>query len=268
MPSRSRSTLGFSLIELMIALAAGLVVSYAVVAFAMSSMKSNAEYVQATKLTGSLRNSLDLVVRDLRRAGYDDNALARLAGGISSPAVGASPLSPMLLDNSSVTNGSCILYAYDRPGGTAGSVDVANGEVRGLRRRVVTPAGATSSVGVIEYAVSSGTTRPSCSGAAAVYTSYPASCNATSLWCPLTDANTINITSFAIAELSPTQIGTNPNAVRIRNFSVALTGRLVGDNGTSYLNGVSNSYQRGLAAAVKVRSDCLQAAYTSCNATP
>ena len=38
----TQRNLGFSLIELMVALVAGLIVSYAVIAFCMSSMKSNA----------------------------------------------------------------------------------------------------------------------------------------------------------------------------------------------------------------------------------
>jgi prepilin-type N-terminal cleavage/methylation domain-containing protein len=264
----SRVQRGFGLIELMVALVAGLIVSYAVVAFAMSSAKSNAEYVQSMKLTQSLRNTLDIVVRDMRRAGYDDNAVARLAGGLASPAVGASPLSPVLLDNSDATNGSCVIYAYDRAGGTSGAVDPGLGEVRGLRRRVVTPAGSATSVGVIEYAVSAGS-RPLCSGGTGNYATYPAACNAGgSAWCPLTDPKTINITAFEVAEPVPAAIGANPSAVRMRTFTIALRGRLVGDNGTSYLNGVSTTFQRGVAAQVRVRSDCLQNDAATCNVSP
>jgi hypothetical protein len=232
----------------------------------MSSMKSNAEYVQSTKLTQSLRNTLDIVVRDLRRAGYDENAVTRLAGGNTNVNVGASPFSPMLLDNSDATNGSCIIYGYDRPSGTGGSVDVANGEVRGLRRRVVTPSNTGSQVGVIEYAVSLGTTRPTCAAASATYTTYPPSCNG--VWCPLTDASTVNIQTFTITELSSTVIGVDPTAVRLRNLQVALNGRLVGDNGSSYLNGVSTSFRRGLLASVRARTDCVNTTITNCNASP
>lgn len=262
---------GFTLIELMIALVAGLIVSYAVVAFTMASMKSNAEYVQSAKLTQTLRNTLDLVVRDLRRAGYDDAAVTRLAGGADSTAVGTSPFSPLLLENGSPTptNGSCIIYAYDRPGliAEAGKLQIGNGEVRGLRRVQVTPTGATASVGVIEYATSS-TIKPACGGATAVYTSYPPACNSTSLWCPLTDSATINIRQFTITEGLSSVVGVNPNAVRIRNMRVAITGRLVGDDSTTYLNGVSTSYKRGLQANVKIRSDCVKSAILDCIASP
>ena len=260
---------GFSLIELMVALVAGLIVSYAVVAFTMSSMKSNAEYVQSTKLTQSLRNTLDIVMRDLRRAGYDDNAIGRLSGGVASLAVGNSPFSPLLLDNSDATNGSCVIYAYDRPSAIAadaGKLNPDQGEVRGLRRRQVTPSNTGKQVGVIEYAVSAGTAKPTCGAASADYTTFPAQCNG--MWCPLTDASTINISTFAIAETSATVIGTDPGAIRIRNFSLALDGRLVGDDGTSYLNGVSSSYKRGLAATIRVRSDCVNTTIVNCNSSP
>ena len=72
---RPLAATGFSLVEMMVALAAGLIVSGAVIAFLLSSMKSNGEYVQSTRLTQELRNTLDLVTRDLSRAGYNDNAL-------------------------------------------------------------------------------------------------------------------------------------------------------------------------------------------------
>ena len=59
-----------ALVELMVALVAGLIVSAAVTRFFISSMKSNGEYVQSTRLTQELRNILDLMSRDVRRAGY------------------------------------------------------------------------------------------------------------------------------------------------------------------------------------------------------
>lgn len=275
MTQHSPPNRGFSLVELMVGMVAGLIVSYAVIAFVMSSIKTNGEYVQSTKLTQSLRASLDLVVRDLRRAGYDDLAIARTNGGATSAAVGLSPFAKICRttggSNTCITNGSvadCVVYAYDRPGGTAGTLDVANGEVRGIRRVQVQPTGAADLVGVIEYATSSGSTKPACNGATAVYTSYPPSCNTTSLWCPLTDSATTNIRAFEITENSSTAIGSDPAAVRVRNFTVALTARRVGDNATTYLGGVDTSYKRGIQASVRVRTDCVQTTITNCNASP
>lgn len=279
MTQHSSHNRGFSLVELMVGMVAGLIVSYAVIAFVLSSMKTNGEYVQSTKLTQGLRNTMDLVVRDLRRAGYDDLAISRLNGGATSAAVGLSPFAKICRadsgDNSCQTGGSaydCIIYAYDRPstasGSAAGKLDVNNGEVRGIRRVVVTPTGATASVGVIEYATSENSTKPACDGATAVYTSYPPSCNTTSKWCPLTDSATLNVRAFTITENSSTAIGSDPVAIRVRNFTVALTARRVGDINNTYLGGVDTSYKRGVQASIKVRTDCVQTTITNCNASP
>ena len=99
---------GFSLIELMIALVAGLVVAGAAVAFMVSSLRSNNDYVQATKLEQELRSNLDFVTRDLRRAGYDQDALSYINQPASSAAT--SPFNRILI----ATGNECVIYAYDR----------------------------------------------------------------------------------------------------------------------------------------------------------
>ncbi|MGH8030412.1 MAG: PilW family protein, partial [Arenimonas sp.] len=106
---RARRQAGFSLIEMMVALVAGMIVVAAVIAFMMSSFSSNADYVRSTRLTQELRNTLDLATRDLQRAGYDDNALLYLGNA------NTSPFAPILV------SGSCVVYAYDRthPNGQA-----------------------------------------------------------------------------------------------------------------------------------------------------
>lgn len=246
---KSRSG-GFSLVELMIALVAGLIVSSAVVTFLMSSFKSNAEYVQSTRLTQELRNTLDLAVRDLQRAGYDDNALAYMG------TANVSPFSPILI------SGDCVLYAYDRTfingsataSGTAGALDVSNGEVRGLRR--VTNAG----IGVMEYAVSESTTKPACDGANAVYSTYPATCNSTSKWCPLSDATKLDITAFTIANNAPASQTGSGVTMRERRLDITLSGRIAGTTDTP----------RTVRTSVKVRSDCVRptGSFSACSASP
>lgn len=239
---------GFSLIELMITLVAGLIVSGAALAFLMSSMRSNGEYVQSTRLTEELRNSLDLASRDLRRAGYDDDALKYMATGA------LSPLSKIRLVNGGAAN-SCIIYAYDRAGGVAGQVDLDRGEVRALRRVTATVNG-VANVGIIEYAESTGTTRPTCTDASATYTSYPPAC--AGLWCALSDPATLNITAFTITDQSPAALGTGTNQLLIRNFLVSVTGQLVG----------SSDVTRGVSTRVRVRSDCVDPTISNCGATP
>lgn len=256
---------GFTLVELMVALVAGLIVSAAVLAFFFSSMKSNGEYVQSTRLTQELRNILDLMSRDVRRAGSDDDSLKYVGN------TNLSQFTPMCLTAAGAPStcvgtggvGDCIVYGYDRsyPNGgttlvgTLGMLDVSKGEVRGLRRRTATVNGTT--VGVIEYAESSGATKPSCGGAEAVYTSFPPTCNTTSLWCPLSDPARVDITQLQITNNS-SQVGVNPSALLTRNFDFRLTGRLP----------ANSDFTRDVQASLKIRSDCMRAAISNCNASP
>jgi Tfp pilus assembly protein PilW len=253
---RARRQAGFSLIEMMVALVAGMIVVAAVIAFMMSSFSSNADYVRSTRLTQELRNTLDLAVRDLQRAGYDDDALLYLGN------TNTSPFAPILV------SGSCVIYAYDRSypngtttlTGTAGRLDLSNGEVRGLRLSTVTNANGQS-VGVIEYGVSSGTTRPDCGGATGTYSSIPATCNSTSMWCPLSDASTIDIDAFTITPTVKTASGSG-NTMGMRRIDLTLTGRIAGDA----------TFDRTVRSSVKIRSDCIRTSATysggTCTATP
>jgi len=258
--SRKRST-GFSLIELMVALVVGLVVSGAVLAFTASSMQSNSDYIMSTRLTQELRNSMDLVTRDLRRAGYDEDALKYVATG------NASPFSRMQLCNDAGTCGTvssagvvaatgpitCAIYAYDRAGGTDGLVDLGNGEVRGIRLKQRTVNG--RQVGVLEYAISTGATQPSCTDASPDYTTYPATCNGA--WCTLSEPAKLDITQFAITD-NGNVVGTAPNQVQVRDLTIDMIGRLAG----------TTDFTREVKSDVRIRSDCYDATISNCALAP
>jgi Tfp pilus assembly protein PilW len=235
-----RRPAGFSLVELMTALVAGMIVSAAVVTFTMASFRSNSEYVVATRLSQELRNSLDLVTRDLRRAGYNENALGSIASG------NTSPFSKMLI------SGECILFAYDRANGTPGAIDVDNGEVRGIRRSSVTFNGNT--VGVIEYAESASGTKPTCTGGTATYTTFPPACNSTSHWCALSDPSLLNITALTLTN-NGANIGSN---IELRQIGVTISGQLAN----------STTFTRSVSSKVRVRSDCYTPSGYNCATSP
>ena len=242
---RMRMVRGFSLIEMMVALVAGLIVSAAVIAFMLSSMKSNGDYVQSTRLTQELRNTLDLVSRDLVRAGYNDGALTY----VSLP--NTSPLAPIFMKDVTpfVTAGTastypnadtdgCVLYAYDRTFpigfrtkvgcssvsgcGTSGALDLSFGELRGIRRTCVDGAcdGEADDVGVIEFAESSATVTPTCSGATANYGANPSTCNSASGWCSLSDPTLLNITRLMVINASADV----SNTMRVRDVASGMRG--------------------------------------------
>lgn len=241
---------GFSLIELMIAITAGVVVVGAVVVFAMSSLKSNGDFVQSTRLTQELRNSLDLITRDLRRAGYDDDSLKFLGNA------NTSPFMRLRVEDIAEADGSrsdCVLYAYDRTsaGGTKGVLDVNNGEARGIRRRLATVNG--RSVGVLEYGVSDSGVKPACGDADLNYATVPVACVGT--WCPLSDARNLDIADFDITQNTQDLGAVGSGQMRIRNLVISLSGRLAGNN----------DFLRRVETRVKIQADCSLATFSNCN---
>ena len=250
---------GFSLVELMVALVVGMIVAGAVLAFTVSSVRANSEYVRAARLTQELRSINQHVVGELRRAGYDESAMDYVS---SSSATEFSQFSPILVDNDDAA-ANCIIYAYDRQPGTPGSIDLDNQEVRGIRRATATVGGKT--VGVIEMGESSGASAPTCDGAGPDYSKYPVGC-ASSGWCALSDPRAVDITAFTIDD---EPVGTSSHGLQditatgytpmqIRELRVTLSGQLRDDAGIS----------RTLASHVKVRANCLRALVSNCELSP
>ena len=251
--TRIRRAQGFSLIELMVSVIAGMLVIAAVLAFTVSSVRSNAEFVTTARLTQELRGAMDFATRELRRAGYDQNYMAQISR--KAGATDQSDFSPILLSGD-----DCVIYAYDRQPGTPGEVDPENGEVRGLRWTQV------GGVGVLEAATSS-TANPTlaCNNANADYTTYPPAC--VGAWCAITDPRTLDVTDFDITDVSPGVIlgtGTAVVPMRIREFEVVIEGNLVGNTDVA----------RRVQSRVRVRADCLRsgataaAVTTACTAIP
>ncbi|MEO7359594.1 MAG: hypothetical protein ABI120_04650 [Gemmatimonadaceae bacterium] len=255
---------GFSLLEMMVALVAGMIVVGAVLAFTMSSLRANSDFVKSARLMQELRNSSDYINSELKRAGYDEGAMTYVANPTSTA---VSKFAPILVDTAAGAN--CIIYAYDRPiiggVGSPGAIDVANGEIRAIRRAT------SGGVGVIEVAESTTAVTPTCAGASPDYSQYPVTCNASSGWCPLSDPRTLNIQAFTVNTAGS---GTDSNGVRtlaggsgfnaleLREFQLTITGSLVGDA----------SVTRSVRSNVKVRADCLRASVaavvTGCNVAP
>jgi prepilin-type N-terminal cleavage/methylation domain-containing protein len=255
---RVRCQGGFSLIELMVAIVAGMIVTGAVLAFTISSVRSNAEFVSATRLQQELRSTVDFISRDLRRSGYDQNYLAQMHQPVGSTA--QSPFSPIGL-SPSLSAATCAIYAYDRQPGMPGQLDPANGEIRGVRRVAV------NGVGVIEVATTlAADPAIACNDGSADYSTYPPTCNGA--WCPLTDPRQIDITRFEIDGDDPSDGGGSKTLIAgtgvaalpmlIRELQLNLQGRLVSDA----------SVIRGVQTTVRVRADCLRSGMTPATVTP
>lgn len=247
---------GFTLVELMVALVAGLIVVGAVGAFAASSLRANSEYIRATKLNQELRTNLGFITDELRRAGYDETAMDYIFRPTTYTAL--SPFATIALEGAGTASG-CIIYSYDRLPGSPGVLELANGEIRAIRRRERTVNGEL--VGVIEFSESAAGVTPACNGASPDYNTYPVACSAASGWCALSDPRIINITSLnlnsgGVVNLTPGGVSL---PVQIRRIGVDLRGELVR---------VDDSV-RGVTADVRVRADCVRAnPSTNCTAAP
>jgi prepilin peptidase dependent protein B len=257
-----KSSLGLSLVELMIAMAIGLVVIGSVLSFTMSSLTANSEYVQATRLSQELRNSMDFISRELRRAGYDQD-VGSYPARYSITSLTASPFARILTSNDAngdgTTGDGCVIYAYDRSGGTSGTVDLVRGEIRAIRLATRNVDGLD--VGVLEVAESANGLTPTCTGGSPNYTNYPPSRNTGSGWSALSDPRLLNLTQFTLDTSGYiVQTGSAISApVTMREIGIGLQGQLRrSEDGT---------VTRGIRSNVKVRADCLEAS-TNCALAP
>lgn len=78
---------GFSLVELMVAMVVGLFVAGIVTTMYISVLRANSTTIQLARLNQDLQAALDIIARDIQRAGYVSGAEAALARNASGDAV-------------------------------------------------------------------------------------------------------------------------------------------------------------------------------------
>lgn len=127
-PATARRESGVSLVEFMIAVTLGLVLTTGAMSLYAGTVKSNADLVRTVRLEQELHAVMDLMLADLRRAGSH--------GRPSSFASGAA--NPFSLDAPGAfageTTDSCITFSYDLD--QDGLLDIAAGDERfGYRLR-------------------------------------------------------------------------------------------------------------------------------------
>ena len=103
----NRRASGFSLVEMMIGLAVGMVVVASVVAFTVSTVSSVGRNIGATRVMQELRGAMSVMTREIKRAGYDRDAINGIASGVFPSGYAALTINPA---------GDCMLMSYDRVG--------------------------------------------------------------------------------------------------------------------------------------------------------
>lgn len=101
------SASGFSLIELMIAMVIMLIVTTVTVKIEADVFRTNTDSIRMIQLSQEMRSAIQLVTRDIRRAGYNDDSLA---GFLSTQPI-SSGVTMGTLDANNVAN--CLQIRYD-----------------------------------------------------------------------------------------------------------------------------------------------------------
>jgi prepilin peptidase dependent protein B len=125
---------GYTLIEIMIALALGLIVIGSTMAIYISTIKGSSDTVKAARLNHDLESVMALMINDIRRAGYwggakvgansNNNPFTSETGDMTNIQV-----RNLAEPTDDVTLGDCILYSYDANADSA----VNNNERYGFR---------------------------------------------------------------------------------------------------------------------------------------
>jgi len=99
---------GFSLVELMVGIAVGLIVIAVVLSVYIATIRGSTASLSAAKLNQELRGTMDIMINDVRRAGFWGTAAA---GDLDSPFTrrAAGDFTDIYIP----AGGGCVLYTYD-----------------------------------------------------------------------------------------------------------------------------------------------------------
>jgi len=216
-----KNSKGFTLIELMIGLAAGIIVMAGILTAVLALSRSNRENLDAARLYHELNATVAIIENDLRRAGYWGAASTNLNVGANNNPFMATGT------NISIINNDCVIFTYDRNGdGVLAAINDANGDERyGYRLKNQTVQKRPNSLATFSCA------------------------DADNTWFGVSGTNTNQITNLTITPANATMdldgAGPGTATVTVRNITITLSGQLANDN----------TVTRTLIKTVRVRND-------------
>lgn len=172
---------GMSLLELMIGVAVGLLVVASSLVVYLGGVRTGTDVLRANRTNQDIREVMNLMVNDIRRAGYDASPVANTTNPFS--VVGTTDIT---------ISGECILYSYDalHEGGTAHTVDAV--DFFGFRRNA-------NQIQIINI------------DAAAPATSTAATnCANDAIWVNLTDSQQLIVSSLTFDTIGSTCLAYDP----------------------------------------------------------
>lgn len=107
--NRTQSQIGLTLVELLVALVASLVVIAGATSIYLASIRLENDNINIARLTQDLRSMVDVMVRDIRRAGFVSSDPVRNLSALK-----VNPFFDATRDIRFHWDGACILYSYNR----------------------------------------------------------------------------------------------------------------------------------------------------------
>jgi prepilin peptidase dependent protein B len=213
-----RKTLGFTFTELMVALAINAILFAALTTIFLSNLDHYHRLINLYRLDQDLQVAMNLMSRDIRRAGYWANADNDVNATLNN--------NPFMTNSTDLTtglSGACILFTYDYDGsGTVASI--------------------SSSVDDEHYGYRLNGTNLQGRPPGAAYDCAAAS----TAWEDITDPGLIEITALSFTiNTSTVTVGPGTKGIAIRSVDINMTGRLKNDH----------SVTKTLTNTVKVRND-------------
>ena len=208
---------GLSLVEMLVGIAVGLFIVVGAAKLFADYVVSNKRQMLETRVNQDLRAAADIVARDLRRAGYWNNATAGVWGTGASSVV---PNPHAAASGAVSSTATSVSYSYARAAAaTLDGLDLS--EYAGFQRVVA------GTVGVLQMQDGQGS------------------------WQAITDSGTLNVTAFNVTPTSPALVNNlssycgclakltcnlasiaatgTPPVLRIPSFAIELTGQSVAD---------------------------------------
>lgn len=219
-----RRQAGFSLMEGVVSMSISLVVTAAMVALMANSLNSTTRIVNMTKLSDDLRNTMQLMTRDVRRTSYNANAM--LCYGNDNCFTDGSVTLPGDITISDTND--CFTFLLDRDN----DGDSTENDAGGFRRRTV------GGVGVIE--MWTGGNAPNCAADS-------------DSWVRVTNPDSMDITVFSVDDdLSFTQVIFDDGAgktvsQKVRKLRLNIRGELL----------ANDEINREIEDVISVRNDLL-----------
>jgi prepilin peptidase dependent protein B len=214
-PRRTVVAFGVGLVELLVAMTIGLVLLTGVLSIFSNSLQSNRFATQNSRLNQELNGAMEVMVRDVRRAGYwglAEDGIGNAAAYAANPFV-----ADIIVGDGGIntTTTGCVLFRYDRSD---------DGSLQDSER--------------VGYKLSSGAVQMLTAATSAAH-----SC-ASGTWESITDSKLSTVTALTFGK---THVSASPSSgiVCTRDITITLTGQLVSDS----------TVTQTLTQLVRVRAD-------------